>query len=149
MSAPPPDHRCNAAVTVCNIHSAAAPINSADLKCHDNRELKKNKTEINKLKRFIFIWSDYESFTERNVITARVETQLQMRKLWLTLPAHDGGFMNCTATLNCTMSNVACVQPTDMCAEGTVACPPPPPTKPSGIHSGFPPFPLHVFCIIT
>lgn len=90
--------------------------------CHTYRELRpemswqrraeKNKTKINKLKRFIFIWSDYESFTERNVITALVETQLQMRTLWLTstpalvcrpsitLTAYDcdRGFMNCMAT---------------------------------------------------
>lgn len=33
-----------------------------------------------------------------------------------------------------------------MCAGGAAACVPP--TKPSGIESGFPPFPLHVFYII-
>lgn len=32
-----------------------------------------------------------------------------------------------------------------MCADGAAARDPP--TKPSGIESGFPPFPLHVFCI--
>lgn len=85
-----------------------------------------NKTN-NKLKHLIFIClgsgSDYESFTERTIITAQVETWHQMRKLWptstqpqvlsgpsLTLMTDDcdRGFMNSAATLNSTMSNVAC-----------------------------------------
>lgn len=44
-----------------------------------------NKTKLNKLKRFIFIclgWRrDYESFTERNITTAQVETRQRTRAL--------------------------------------------------------------------
>lgn len=107
--------------------------------------------------------SDYDSFAETNIITAQVETRHQMGELWptsappqaflsrqgitLMTDGCDGGLYELRRYIKTTpcQMRLVCNPPTCFCRRALR--PRVPPTKPSGIQSGFPPFPLHVFHI--